>query len=161
MATIQSLGQITWISPNWSPGIVRSSVRLYDLYNHDYSTLYRTQPNVRTCVDFLSRNIAQLGLHVFERVSETDRRRLRDHPLAVLLGKPNPWTTRYRLVESLMGDLGIYFNAYWLKIGGPQKALLRVPPSLVTSAGQLAPTGYEINLGTRILKPTPDDIVHF
>jgi phage portal protein BeeE len=81
-------------------------------------------------VDFLARNVAQLGLHVFRRVSDTDRVRLTDHPLARLIARPNSWTTRYRLIEALMGDLGIYFNAYWMKIEKPQggMALLRVPP---------------------------------
>src|SRR5690554_2197333 len=120
MAVVVSLGQVQSLgTPNWRPGVVRTSVGLYDQFNYDYATLYRTQPNVRTCVDFLARNIAQLGLHVFRRVSDTDRERLRDHGLAQLLNQPLPpefKMTRYRLIESLVSDLGIYFNAYWLKI---------------------------------------------
>jgi len=166
MAAIQSLGQITWISPNWSPGIVRSSVRLYDLYNHDYSTLYRTQPNVRTCVDFLARNIAQLGLHVFRRVSDTDRMRLFDHELSFLLSHPLPADmkmTRYRLFEAMMSDMGIYFNAYWRKLrqDGKLAGLLRIPSIYVTVKGSLVPTGYELNLGGAPIPVASNDMVHF
>ncbi len=162
MAVVQTISGLTDVTANWWPSASYGSLRMYDQYNYDYATLYRVQPNIRTCIDFLARNIAQLGLHVFRRVGETDRQRLRDHPLAVLIGKPNPWTTRYRLIEALMADLGIYFNAYWLKVrDGGRLALLRVPPQLVTPAGGLFPTGYEITFGPRTIKPSPDQIVHF
>ncbi len=164
MATvIQSLGSLADYSPAWTASASYGSLTLYDRYNYAYATLYRTQPNVRTCVDFLARNVAQLGLHVFRRVSETDRQRLREHGLARTIAKPNPFTTRYRLIESLMSDLGIYWNAYWLKLKAisGSVALLRVPPALVSVAGGLAPTKYEINLGAKVLYAAPEQIVHF
>lgn len=166
MATIQSLGAIEQLYPRWEPGIQRHSVALYDQFNYDYSTLYRMQPNVRVCVDFLARNIAQLGLHVFRRVSDVDRQRLSDHPLAILLRTPLPAAmkvTRYRLIESLISDLGIYFNAYWLKLfqDGNVRGLLRVPPMYMTCQGGLIPTGYEMNIGGRKYDFQPDQIVHF
>src|SRR4030042_2010236 len=116
------------------------SVSLYNSYSRTYAALYREQPNVRVCVDFLARNIAQLGLHVFRRGSDTDRGRLTPHPLGQVLAKPLPADFKvsyYRLIDSLMSDLGIYFNAYWLKIrvaDGPL-GLRRGPP------GAGAPTG--------------------
>lgn len=167
MAAIQSHGQLTALQPSWwSPGIVRTGVQMYDLYSHDYATLYRTQPNVRTCVDFLARNIAQLGLHVFRRVSDTDRVRLYDHDLAFLLSHPLPASmkmTRYRLFEAMMSDRGIYFNAYWRKLrqDGKLAGLLRIPPIYVTIKGGLVPTGYELNLGGAPIPVAPDDMVHF
>lgn len=75
--------------------------------------LFRSQPHLRTVVDFLQRNIAQLGLHVFQRVSETDRQRLRDDPIAQLLSRPNSHQTTYELVEALVGDLSLYGEAFW------------------------------------------------
>lgn len=161
MVAVQTLGQVVALEQSWTPGM-RYGVTLYNQYSYDYATLYRTQPNVRTCVDFIARNIAQLGLHVFQRVSETDRKRLRDHPLARLIGAPNPWTTSYRLIESLMGDLGIYFNAYWLKVKNDTGIyILRVPPTYVTPSGGLAPTSYEINLGAEPMIKSPAEVVHF
>ena len=160
---IQTLGGLVDYSPDWTPTLSYGSLRMYDQYYYDYATLYKTQPNVRTCVDFLARNIAQLGLHVFKRVGETDRQRLRDHPLAKLIYRPNPYTTRYRLIESLIADLGIYWDAYWLKLKDPsgQMMLLRMPPELVTVHGGVVPTYYEINLATENKKIPPASIAHF
>lgn len=162
---VQSLGSLVDLQPSWLPSSATyGSLSLYGDYTQDYWTIYATQPNVRTVVDFLARNVAQLGLHVFRRVSDTDRERLTDHGLARLIGKPNPRTTRYRLIESLLIDLGIYWNAYWLKLEGSDgnPALLRVPPELVQVKGGLVPTEYTVNLAGRDpLKLTPDQIVHF
>ena len=52
--------------------------------------MYRRQPAVRAVVDFLARNVAQLNAKVYERVSNTDRLEVYDHPLAALLRNPNP-----------------------------------------------------------------------
>lgn len=166
MATIQSLGELATIKPPWSMWPQRQSVHLYDSYNYDYATLYRTQPNVRVCVDFLARNIAQLGLHTFRRVSDTDRARLRDHGLAQLLARPLPPTfkvTTYRLIESMMSDLGIYFNSYWLKIprDGQIYGLLRVPPAYMKPVGGLVISGYEMNVAGKTKEFMPDEVVHF
>jgi HK97 family phage portal protein len=166
MAVIISLGELQSLTPSWQPGTTRSSVHFYDRFNYDYATLYRTQPNVRTCVDFLARNIAQLGLHVFRRISDTDRERLTEHGLAKLLGMPLPASmkvTRYRLIEALISDLGIYFNAYWLKIrqDGAPRGLLRIPPVYMSVQGGLVPTGYEMTIAGRRWQFTPEDVVHF
>lgn len=163
MAVVQSMGALADLASVWNTNSYSyGSLKMYDQYYYDYATLYRTQPNVRTCVDFLARNIAQLGLHVFRRVSDTDRQRLVDHPLAEVIGKPNPWTTRYRLIEALMADLGVYYNAYWLKMRQTDRLyLLRVPPHLVEPSGGLLPTGYVINLGGKTLNPALSEIVHF
>ena len=163
MAIVVSRERLVDPSPGtWWPTSAYGQMRLYNDRYVTYEALYRTQPNVRTCVDFLARNVAQLGLHVFQRVSETDRQRLRDHPLAQILGAPNPWTTRFRLIQGLMSDLGLYFNAYWLKVAQARMRLLRVPPALVTVHGGLIPDLYEIDLaGREPMKLPPGEIVHF
>lgn len=167
MVVIQSVGQLADLDRGYPTSGIRTGVRMYDRYYYDYAALYRTQTNVRTCVDFLSRNIAQLGLHVFRRVSDTDRVRLMDYPLATLLGRPMPKAfkvTTYRLIESLLGDLGVYFNAYWVKFFDKDRqptALLRIPPPLVEVKGGLMITGYVINVGGKRFSCPPEEIVHF
>lgn len=160
---IQSLGSLAEFHPDWLPRGSYGSLGFYDGYTHDYQVIYRTQPNVRTVVDFLARNIAQLGLHVYRRVSETDRVRERDHGLAKTIARPNAFTTRYRLIEALVSDLGIYFKALWLKVpnstGGV--ALLRVPPHLVSVKGGLVPTEFKVNLGAKTLTLKPEQVVYF
>lgn len=168
MPVVQSMGALATVGAPWWPTHSYGSMRmrLYDGYAYDYATMYRKQPNVRTCVDFLARNIAQLGLHVFRRVSDTDRVRMADHPLAEVIGRPLPAdfkVTRYRLIESLVSDLGIYFNAYWLKVrvDGAPLGLLRIPPPYVSVKGGLVPTGYELTLmGRSPQMIDPGDIVH-
>lgn len=76
--------------------------------------LWETQHNVRTVVDFLARNIGQLGLPVYQRVSDTDRQRLTDSPVAKLLANPNPAMTAYDLKVSLVSDLALHDEAWWL-----------------------------------------------
>jgi HK97 family phage portal protein len=109
-----------------------------------HSIIYATQPAVRTCVDFLARNIAQLPFQVFRRVSDTDRQRLTDHPLTDWIEHPNPYTTRYRLIESLVADLAIYFNAYLLKIrlANGRIGLVRLPPQEMQVYGGLLPEQF-------------------
>jgi len=169
MAVIQTLDQIQVIEPPWYQGVNRTGVRLYDRLNCDYATLYRVQPNARTCVDFLARNVAQLGLHQYERGDVyTDRVRLRDFGMTRLINEPMPpqyKVTRYRMVEAIVADLGIYFNAYLLKIrdeDGVPRALLRIPPQYVTPEGGLIVKSYEIRIGGRLLDDfEPSEIIHF
>jgi HK97 family phage portal protein len=97
-----------------------------------YGSLYRKQPAVRTVVDFLARNVAQLNPKIYMRVSDTDRQEWGDHPLAELLRNPNPTTTRYAFIRDTTADIGIYDRAYWRKIRGNRglvRALVRVPPA--------------------------------
>ena len=143
-----------------------SRILLSSTYSADYATIWRTQESVRTVVTFLARNIAQLGLHLFERVGDADRQRLQDHPLARLLRRPNPWTTRYRFINALVHDFAIYDNAYWLKtrFGGDQSVgLVRIPPQIVTIDGDdwLTPAGFKIdgNSGVRVVPA--DQMVYF
>jgi len=163
---VQTLGTLAALDSGYTSSLSYSSIRMYNNRAYAYAELYRTQPNVRTCVDFLARNIAQLGLHTFRRVSDTDRVRLTDHPLAELLKRPLPEAmkvTRYRLIEGLVSDMGIYFNAYWLKMkqSDGRRALLRVPPDVMTLKGLLTPTAYVVNLGGKRFTYQPEAVVHF
>lgn len=78
--------------------------------------LWRTQPNVRTVVDFLARNIAQLSLQTFARAEDGDRKRLRDSPAAKVLSSPNLGMTGFELIRSLVSDLALYDEAWWLVV---------------------------------------------
>jgi HK97 family phage portal protein len=131
-----------------------------------YGQIFATQPNVRTCVEFLGRNLAQLGLHVFRRVSNLDRQRLTDHDVARWLHEPNSYTTGYRLIESLVCDLAIYFNAYWLKVylaaegSVPARVnLVRLPPADITVAGGIMPGAYTWETGTQSIDLLPSQLV--
>jgi HK97 family phage portal protein len=109
-----------------------------------YGLLYRTQPAVRICVDFLARNIAQLGLHLYRRLPDDSRERVRDHPIVRLLEAPNPGTTRYTLVEQLVVDLSVYGNAFWYVSDTTPTRLVWLPASRVAIVGTSRPQGYAL-----------------
>lgn len=164
--TFDGLQALSPPQPTWStssPG----SLALYGL-NQAYADIYRTQPNVRICIDFLARNIAHVAFQVFRRVSDTDRVRLVDHDLARWLNHPNPGTTRYRLFEDLVTDLGIYDRAFWVKVRYVDQdrraaiGLVRLPPAEMAVEGELLPTGFVWTTADGRTKPfAPSEIVHF
>jgi HK97 family phage portal protein len=142
---------------------VGGSVTLADGLSQDYASIWRTQPQVRTVVSFLARNIAQLGVHVYRRLSEVDRVRLTDHPLAALLRTPNPFTTRYRLIEALVSDLAIYDNAILAKTVTGAPGLVRLDPRFVTpiSSHQFAVETFRYR-GTTGYRDIPaEQVIHF
>lgn len=112
--------------------------------------MWRTQPYLRTVVTFLARNIAQLGLHAFERVDDNDRRRVRDG-VAQAFARPNTATTSYELVYGLVADLALYDVAYWLLSDDPENPITRLPVSWVTARGgnALSPDYYDVKQNDR------------
>lgn len=97
--------------------------------------MWATQPHLRTVVSFLARNIAQLGLHTFERDGD-DRKRDRDSVFAATMRRPNPDQTAFDLVFALVGDLALYDRAYWLVVPDADApsgwTIRRLPPPWVT-----------------------------
>jgi HK97 family phage portal protein len=141
VATYASSGQFETYPDDFAASVLGMGV----------AELWRTQPYLRTVVSFMARNVAQLGLHTFLRVSDTDRRRLVDHQVALLFGRPNSATTSYELIYQLVSDLALYDRAYWLLSPDAEAAahfsLTRIPPAWVQSytGGDLfAPGGFVI-----------------
>ncbi|MFI0914315.1 phage portal protein [Streptomyces abikoensis] len=158
MAFVVSSGQLTLTGASVLPSY---AVLPIGASPWEYAQIWRCQPQVRTVVSFLARNIAQIGLHVFRRVSDTDRERLADHPLALLLAEPMPRMTAYRFIERLVSDLAVYDEAYWIKARvGERMQLLPVPPTLIRPRGGswLAPEDYQAASGQRFAL---DEVVHF
>lgn len=96
--------------------------------------MWKTQPHFRTVVSFLARNIAQLGLHSFER-DGNDRVRDRDSVLARALADGDGLMSSYDLVYALVGDLALYDRAYWLVVQDADRPsgwmIRRLPPTWV------------------------------
>lgn len=145
----------------FSPRLVQA-VRLGTVGN--YGAIYRSQPAVRTVVDFLSNNIAQIALKTYQRVSPTDRPELNDHPLTRLLGHPNPQTTRFRMMRDTVRDLALYDRAYWLKVSqGRQQALVRLPPAEVEHRNLTltAPQTFQLTRNSTVTDFDAAQIVYF
>lgn len=130
-----------------------------------YETIYQTQPNVRTVVSFLGRNMGQLNLKLYRRVSDNERRHERDHPMARLLRRPNPRESRFSFFRALIEDLGVFDNWLALKLkasSSDQRALLRIPPQYVTPIGDnwLFPEAYRISAFGRTLEREASEFLH-
>ncbi|MFF2612683.1 phage portal protein [Kitasatospora sp. NPDC058046] len=93
-------------------------------YAADPMSIWAGQPSVRKVVDYIARNLAGIPWRVYRRVSDTDRRRVTDHPVAQLLASPSPTVTAYRLWHSLAVDLLLY-----------DRWCARVLPSADTASG--------------------------
>lgn len=164
MAFVVTAGQLAATD---RPGPIQAlTLTLPDGSAHEYAQIWREQHQVRTVVSFLARNIAQIGIHHYRRISDTDRERLAGSPLAQILGRPNPFTSRYRLFDTLVNDLGIYDVAYWAKLraaDGTPGGLLRLDPRKVTPTGDnpFTPDTFELRgaMGKKVLPA--EQVVYF
>jgi len=145
MAIVQSFGAVQRVrsAVGTRESAVPSTWALSQAGPETYINIYRTQPSVRTVVDFLARNVAELNLHAYRRVSDTDRERLRDHESIDWIENPNPATTSYKLWERTMLDMGIHYRHYWLKVRRPDRiGFVRLPPETIDTEGWLLPDRY-------------------
>ena len=115
--------------------------------------MYAEQPHLRQVVTFLARNLAQLGLHSFVRVGETDRQRDRDSAFAKAVLRPDDDVTEYELKFALVVDWLLYDEAYWWVFSDPffgGYRLRRIPPAWIEvddSAGPWGKKAYFVDNG--------------
>lgn len=167
MGVVQSQGQLALIdrpSPTFRLG---GGLALYDGLHQSYATLYRTQPNVRTVIDFLARNIAQLRIKAYRRVSDTQRLHLPDHPVAQTLRRPAQGIgkrSRFAVFRDLVTDTGIFGESIVVKVRGPRGGLALIPwdPQQIDLRGEnpLMVGKYAL-VGTRgEVELDPDQVIH-
>ncbi|MGX4711655.1 phage portal protein [Rhodococcus ruber] len=105
MVAFQSLGALSeYLAARPAVEVVDAGVPLGDLVEVNAENVLRNQPSVRKVVNFIARNVASVPLHLFERISDTDRERVTDHVLAEVLGQPAPKVTPYRFWRDVMID---------------------------------------------------------
>jgi HK97 family phage portal protein len=140
------------------------AIRLFDDRQIDHADLYKTQHEVRTVVDFLARNIAQIPLHAYRRIDDNDRERLTNSPLTNTIENPDIYVTRTRWMEALVKDLCIFDEAIRIKVRNEDGriALVRVPPTLVKPIGTnwLRPDGYQVIGQGRTVEFSRDEVIH-
>jgi len=142
--------RVTEPDRGWFPGPTVESI-----LGMSVEEMWKAQPYLRTVVTFMARNIAQLGLHSFVRVSETDRQRDRTGPVALTLSRPNATETGYELIFGLVADIALYDTGY-LYVTGDAEApsgwtIHRLLPAWVTPKGgdAFAPARYEVRADSR------------
>lgn len=131
-----------------------------------YGWMYLNQPSIRTVVDTLARNVAQIGLKTFERVSDDDRERITDHPAVETMRRPYEEMPTDRWVYNFVADFEIYDNAYAIKFRNANRTLtlLRVPPPYMSI---ISDTRYSV-VAYRVWRAdgtwfdvAPDDVIHW
>lgn len=130
---------------------MQSSTTAIDL---SIAQLYRTQPNLQAVVSFLADNIAGLPLKVYDRVSDTDRKRVTDSGFAKLLERPNPDMTTFELVRSWSSDMLLFGKAVWLVLEDRESEsgwqIRPIPAQCIdrfTGRSPFAPQGVVVNMG--------------
>lgn len=126
--------------------------RAYErIQNAAYAWLYQYQPAVRSVVDYIARNAAQLGPpKLYERVGEDSRAERPSHPAAETMRSPQDRITPGGfLMLNLLSDFLVYDNAYALKFRlNPRSplVLLSLPPHCVGIVGlsRFTPEGYNV-----------------
>ena len=127
----------SWGQPMPSPpAVVDPPTPLTDLaipLRNQPMRVWKAQPSLRKVVGFIARNVAVVPLHVYKRVSDTDRARDRDGTAETLLRTPAPFTTGVSLVHDLVVDFLLYDRWLAVVIDGPDgvQQLRRVPAGLV------------------------------
>lgn len=132
-----------------------------------YAFMYERQPAVRKVVDYIARNVSQLGLKLYERQSDTERRRDTDHPAFQTMANPNSLGPSEEFIFGFLADFLVHDNAYALKFRGANdgpRVLIRVPPPAVgvNSSGRYTVDSYRIwrSDGT-YFDVEPSDVVHW
>lgn len=90
---------------------------------------WKTQPAVRKVTSFIAANLAAIPLHVYERSSDTDRRRVTDGALAEVIAQPQRGMSPFRFWERVILD-GLLYDRRALMIvdDGDRVELVRIPP---------------------------------
>ena len=102
---------------------------ILDAHRAGVEGFWKAQPNLRKVVDFVARNVASIPLEAYERVSDTDRRRLRGEPVADCLRTPRPGVGSYRFWHGVLSD-GLLYDRWAVLWGyGPRGSveLTQVP----------------------------------
>lgn len=107
----ESLGQLgDWLDGRQTPTayVVDPPMTLMEAI--DSKAVWASQPSVRKVVDFIARNLASIPINQFQRLSDTERRRITTGPVAELLRKPSqaPLMTPYRFWHGILVDRLIY-----------------------------------------------------
>lgn len=158
MVAFSSLGQLGEYVANASPAIelVDPGYPLGQAPDINAENVLRNQPSVRKVTGFIARNVASIPLHLFERISDTDRRRITDHPLAGPLSTPAPKVTPFRFWHDVMMDYLLH-DRYAILFGlgtAGDLTLKRLPANRVrligTGVDAVEKVRYTNNRGERV-----------
>ncbi len=131
-----------------------------------YAWMYTHSPAVRTVVDLIARNVAQLDLRLFEEIDDEERQPADDHPAALSLEYPSDTQTTDQWVRATVQDKLVFDNAYSLKFRAGDRVILKhIPAHRIQILGQslFDPDGYRVHRldGSWVDILDPTDMVHW
>lgn len=104
-----------------------------------YSEIYRTQPAVRSVVDFLAGHLARMPFKVMQKTDPTSDTQLVKHPAQMLLSDPNRWRSATNFWRDFWLDWLIYDRFASVNITDPVDGgifqMVRIPPVWYTPFG--------------------------
>lgn len=91
------------------------------------TTVYRQSPWVYVAINRIAEAAALVPLRVM-RVEGEQHVEVERHPLELLLDAPNPYLSRFELMEQTFGLLELAGNAYWFLAGDASGAPVQIWP---------------------------------
>lgn len=108
----QTLGELSSHIESTGGGVLDVVDPGYSLLEGSFAPgdVWKTQPSVRKVVDFIARGHGPIPRNLYDRVSDTERKRVTDHPIARVLKQPNstPGMTAYRFWHTIIVDYLIH-----------------------------------------------------
>jgi len=155
--------------PGWAladAGVEKWSIPDYSLYRNQ-AELYRRLSWVHTAVKMTAQTAAPTVLNVKKRAGE-ELEDIQNHPLEMLLQRPNPLHSRFEFLEATVAGLKLTGNAYWWLNRTSENS----PPSelWIIESNQIVPVpderqflrGYLYDPGNgQPIALNPWEIVHF
>lgn len=95
---------------------------------HNQAEAYQVSSWLYKAVATLSRSAALVSMHVYQVTGDGTREGVDNHPLELLLRKPNPFWSRFEFLEGTFAQLALNGNAFWY-----------LRPTLAETIGELWP----------------------
>jgi HK97 family phage portal protein len=130
-----------------------------------HTTIYRQSPWVYVAINRIAEAAALVPLHVF-RVQGERRAEVERHPLERLLDAPNPYISRFELMEQTFGLLELTGNAYWFLAGDSSGRPTQIWPlrpdrvSIVPDPADYV-RGYLYEIDGQRIPLEAQEVVHF
>lgn len=166
-----------WIAPNRSraaSGLGNVAPHLQAVAQHNafmtpaapaHTSLYHESSWVYVSVNRIAEAAALVPLHVY-RLDGERRLEVERHPLEALLDAPNPFTSRFELLEQTIGMLELTGNAYWFLAGDSRGLPAEIWPlhpdrvSIVPDPARHV-RGYVYELDGQRIPLDAAEVVHF
>lgn len=133
-----------------------------------FEAMFKSQPLVYAAITKLSNAIARNPLKVYQYADENgdSRDRVRSHPLAQLVKRPQPRGSSFAMKARIAQDMLVHGEAISVKfrpsVGAPPTEIWPVPMNQVqVIRDESGVIGYEIYVGVQAMYLGPEDVIHF